>query len=59
VLALFKTLATLRTDADVGTVESWRWSGPTAGFDAWCDRLGAEGLRRRAKQLATTREGRA
>jgi 5'-3' exonuclease len=56
VLALFKTLATLRTDADVGTVESWRWSGPTPGFDAWCDRLGAEGLRRRAKQLAATRE---
>ena len=26
---LFKVLATLRTDADVGTVDDWEWRGPT------------------------------
>ena len=26
---LFKVLATLRTDADVGTVDDWEWTGPT------------------------------
>ena len=25
----FKVLATLRTDADVGTVDDWEWQGPT------------------------------
>ncbi len=25
---LFKVLATLRDDADVGTVDDWRWTGP-------------------------------
>ena len=28
---LFLDLATLRTDADVGTVDDWQWRGPTAG----------------------------
>ena len=28
--ALFKLLATLRDDADVGTVDDWRWTGPAA-----------------------------
>ena len=28
VAALFKDLATLRTDADVGTVDDWEWRGP-------------------------------
>ena len=46
---LFKVLATLRTDADVGTVDDWDWTGPTPE------------LRRlvRAVRLAATRPTRA
>jgi 5'-3' exonuclease len=53
--ALFKLLATLRDDADVGTVDEWRWTGPTPEFDAWCERLGAQGMARRAHKLAESR----
>jgi 5'-3' exonuclease len=55
VAALFKELATLRTDADVGQVDDWEWRGPASSFDAWCDRLGAEGLRRRVRELEARR----
>lgn len=54
---LFRTLATLRTDAAVGTVDDWRWRGPTPAFDAWCARLGAPGLARRAAALSAARAG--
>lgn len=53
--ALFKLLATLREDAEVGTVDAWRWTGPAEGFDEWCERLGAPGMVRRAEKLAETR----
>jgi hypothetical protein len=36
----FKLLATLRTDAAVGTVDDWEWTGPTENFSAWCRRFG-------------------
>ena len=36
---LFRRLATLETDIDVGTVESWRWSGPSDEFPAMTERL--------------------
>lgn len=49
---LFKDLATLRTTADVGTVESWRWRGPTAEFEALCKRLRSDMLARRAAEIA-------
>ncbi|HSO96599.1 MAG TPA: 5'-3' exonuclease H3TH domain-containing protein [Acidimicrobiia bacterium] len=52
---LFRTLATLRTDAAVGHVDDWRWVGPTDEFDAWASRLGAPGLARRAERLAESR----
>jgi 5'-3' exonuclease len=52
---LFRVLATLRTDAEVGTVDDWRWVGPTDRFDAWATRLGAPGLARRAERLAERR----
>jgi hypothetical protein len=52
---LFKVLATLREDADVGTVDDWKWIGPDATFDDWCNRLGADGLARRAHKLAESR----
>jgi 5'-3' exonuclease len=53
--ALFKLLATLRTDADVGVVDDWRWTGPGPSFDAWAARLGAEGMAKRAHKLAQSR----
>jgi 5'-3' exonuclease len=52
---LFKVLATLRLDAAVGGVDDWKWIGPDASFDDWCTRLGAEGMARRAHQLAESR----
>lgn len=52
---LFRLLATLRTDAAVGTLDDWHWVGPTDQFDAWATRLGAPGLARRAERLAESR----
>ncbi|MFN8036294.1 MAG: 5'-3' exonuclease H3TH domain-containing protein [Acidimicrobiia bacterium] len=53
--ALFKVLATLRTDADVGTVDGWEWRGPGAELGEWAQRLGSRTLLRRAEKLAATR----
>ena len=52
---LFLDLATLRTDADVGRVDEWEWRGPTAEFDVWAKRLGADNLVARANRLAEKR----
>jgi hypothetical protein len=49
---LFKDLATLRTDAEVGTVDAWRWKGPAREFAALCTRLRSETLARRADDVA-------
>jgi 5'-3' exonuclease len=49
---LFRTLAKLRDDAPVGTVDEWRWEGPTAEFEAWADRVGAPDLLARARKAA-------
>jgi 5'-3' exonuclease len=54
---LFKVLATLRTDAEVGTVDDWQWSGPTEDFPAWCERFGWPRLAEQAAALATARQG--
>ena len=54
---LFRTLATLRTDGDVGDVDDWRWTGPTPEFPAWAERLGSPRLATRAATLSTTRAG--
>jgi hypothetical protein len=53
--ALFKVLATLRTDADVGPLDSWRWTGPSTAFAGWAERLGAPNLLRRAEKAAAGR----
>jgi 5'-3' exonuclease len=53
--ALFKVLATLRTDGDVGTVDEWQWHGPTPEFGAWCSRLGSARLGQRAEALRKAR----
>ena len=52
---LFRLLATLVTDIDVGTVESWRWTGPTDDFPAMAERLQAPELVGRAVSLASRR----
>lgn len=52
---LFKTLATLVTDVEVGTVDEWRWDGPTDDLVAWADRLDAPDLVRNAHRIAEDR----
>ncbi|MDT4920810.1 MAG: hypothetical protein QOI15_1712 [Pseudonocardiales bacterium] len=52
---LFKVLATLRTDVEVGTVDDWRWTGPTNDFPAWCQRFGWPRLADDAAVLAAAR----
>jgi 5'-3' exonuclease len=53
----FRVLATLRTDADVGTVDAWHWTGGTDGFDEWCTRFGTAGLAQRIANLSASRGG--
>jgi 5'-3' exonuclease len=56
---LFRRLATLETDADVGAVDDWRWIGPTPELAGWCAELRAPRLAERADALAGQRtEGR-
>jgi 5'-3' exonuclease len=55
VAALFKVLATLRTDAKVGKVDDWEWKKPKRRFAEWCDRFDAPRLLRRAQALAQAR----
>ena len=46
---LFKRLATLRTDTKLfSDVEALRWRGPTRGFAAWTERIGAPKLLQRS-----------
>jgi 5'-3' exonuclease len=52
---LFRTLATLRTDGHVGSVDDWCWTGPTPEFAAWAERLGQPSLVGRAEKLAANR----
>jgi 5'-3' exonuclease len=52
---LFRTLATLRTDAPVGdSVDAWRWRGPRPEFDRVARSLRAPELARRAAEIAAT-----
>jgi 5'-3' exonuclease len=41
---LFRQIATVDTDVDVGTVDEWQWKGPTDDFAAIVDELGAPDL---------------
>jgi 5'-3' exonuclease len=52
---LFVTLATLRTNSEVGKVDEWEWRGPTPEFEAWAERLGRKTLAERATRLAEQR----
>jgi 5'-3' exonuclease len=53
---LFKLLATVRTDAAVGAVDDWEWTGPTEDFSVWCERFGWPRLANDASALAATRK---
>jgi len=48
---LFRTLATLITDVEVGSVDDWKWNGPTDEFSAICERIGAQHLLARVERL--------
>jgi 5'-3' exonuclease len=53
---LFRTLATLRTDAPIDAdVDALRWTGPCSEFAEWSERLGPPSLHARALALAATR----
>jgi len=53
---LFRTLATLRTDAPVfDKLDELRWTGPTPAFEAMCERLRAKDLFLRTSTLATAK----
>jgi len=49
---LFRRIATVELDVEVGAVDDWRWAGPTPALEAMADRLGAPELWRRATSLA-------
>ena len=52
---LFRRIATVERDVDVGTVDDWAWQGPSADFDEWAERLGEPRLAERAVALAKGR----
>jgi 5'-3' exonuclease len=49
---LFRRIATVDTDVDVGSVDEWRWTGPTERFPAIAAELGAPELVSSANRLA-------
>lgn len=49
---LFRRIATVETDVDVGEVDDWEWHGPTDSFAAMCVGLDAPMLAERAARLA-------
>lgn len=49
---LFRTLATLRTDVPVGTVDQWRWSGPLAGAETIIGEVDAPDALRKLRRLS-------
>jgi len=51
--ALFRTLATLVQDVPVGSVDSWKWIGPTAEFADLLKDFGATHLLDRLERLKT------
>lgn len=53
---VFKDLATLRTDAAVGSVDAWCWRTAGADLRSWCARLDAPGWEERVRRLASARE---
>jgi len=52
---LFRRIATIVDDVEVGTPDDWHWTGPTHGFAAWAERLDAPDVARKLQALAATR----
>jgi 5'-3' exonuclease len=52
---LFRRIATVETDADVGEVDEWRWEGPTEAAAAMAETIAAPKLTDRALAIAATR----
>jgi 5'-3' exonuclease len=48
---LFRRIATLELDCEVGAVDDWQWSGPTDDLAEWCDLLDAPDILRNATEL--------
>jgi 5'-3' exonuclease len=56
---LFRTLATLRLDTPVfENVDDIRWTRPQASFEAYCERINAQGLYRRLSEMCASLSGR-
>ncbi len=51
---LFRRIATVETDADVGVVDDWCWTGPTDALADVAEALAAPALATRAARLAAT-----
>jgi 5'-3' exonuclease len=49
---LFRKIATVDVDIDVGTVDEWKWDGPTAALADIAERIGAPGLVDHADDVA-------
>lgn len=52
---LFRDLATLRTDADVGSVDDWAWHGPTPALAEWCERVDAPDVAAKLDRIVRAR----
>jgi 5'-3' exonuclease len=52
---LFRRIATVERDVDVGSVDDWCWTGPTARFATACEKLGTKSLPGRAARAAKGR----
>jgi 5'-3' exonuclease len=52
VALLFRRIATVELDVDVGTVDEWKWTGPTTRFAAVAEHIGAPDLVGRAERSA-------
>jgi len=52
---LFRRLATLELDVQVGSVDDWHWRGPRADFDDWAARLDAPELPGKLDRLLAAR----
>ena len=55
---LFRQIATVDTELDVGRVDEWMWAGPTATFDDWAVAVGEPRLAERAVSLFERRRPR-
>ena len=48
---LFKVLAQLRIDGEVGSVDDWRWIKPKPEFESWVSRFGQDDLLARVEAI--------